>query len=178
MCKDSACHYQKFLVEIKCTFSHRDKKTIHECVLDKQFWLNEKLELKKEHPYMTQIQLQLYVYKLNTCHFITWNPQFCYCNIIEYDKEFDKKVGTLISFHHKYICHELVTRSLESKEQKAIEGNSEIFCCCQQPYNDDKEMIGCDNPTCKYKWIHYTCIQPPMKRAPKGKWICKFCKKI
>ncbi|EDO33191.1 predicted protein, partial [Nematostella vectensis] len=49
------------------------------------------------------------------------------------------------------------------------------FCVCQQPECEGDEMIGCDNPSCKYKWFHFTCIK--LKRAPKGGWYCKFCKK-
>ena len=36
-------------------------------------------------------------------------------------------------------------------------------------------MICCDNVNCSYKWIHYSCAN--MKRAPKGTWYCKYCKK-
>ena len=172
------CEYNKFLVEIKCTFKHREKKTIEECLEDKSFWHNPNDKtLKKNHPYMTQVQMQLYVHKLKKCHFVTWNPNFCHSVIISYDESFPDKIDKLKLFHKTFICRELVTRTIETANKKNVTKAPELFCFCQQPNNENEEMIGCDNAKCKYKWIHYTCINPPMKRPPKGIWFCKYCKK-
>ena len=69
--------------------------------------------------------------------------------------------------------HELVTRSMEQSEVE-VSNSVPLFCYCQQPNNENNEMIGCDNATCQYKWIH---LVPVWQRPPKGKWYCKFCKK-
>ena len=173
---DENCENKSFLVEIKCTYKHKDKTTINQCYEDKLFWLENDGSLKKNHQYMTQVQMQLYVYKINKCHFVTWSPNFLHVVVVPRDDNFKDQVEKLASFHTRYICPELVTRKIEQtkvNKKKVVE----LYCYCQTRNNENKEMIGCDNPDCKYKWIHYACIKPPMKRAPKSKWFCKDCKK-
>ncbi len=46
--------------------------------------------------------------------------------------------------------------------------NNELYCICQGiSYGD---MVGCDNPTCKYQWFHFGCVN--LESQPKGKWFC------
>ena len=33
----------------------------------------------------------------------------------------------------------------------------EVFCYCQQG-EDERPMIGCDNPKCPYQWFHVECL--------------------
>ena len=171
------CHGD-FLIEIKCPFKHKQKKSIEECLEDHTFCIGDDLHLKGDHPYMTQVQLQMNVYEIKKCYFAIWNPQFCFFTDIQYDGDFDKSLQTLVKFHKSHIAPELVTRrlELENGQKKSItkDSNAEIFCICQKPECEGDEMIGCDNPSCKYKWFHFTCIK--LKRAPKGVWYCKFCK--
>ena len=51
-----------------------------------------------------------------------------------------------------------------------------IICTCQKEYNENSDnVIGCDNENCPFKWPHFECAN--IKRVPKGKWMCKHCRK-
>ena len=40
-----------------------------------------------------------------------------------------------------------------------------------------KDMVGCDNENCKWKWLYFDCIG--LKRAPKSKvWYCPDCRRL
>ena len=169
------CH-GKFIIEVKCPFKHRHAKSINDCISDKMFCLDNELKLKSNHRYMTQVQMQMHIYNISNCHFLIWNSQFSHAVEISY-KDFNEKMDRLFQFHEKYIGPELITRrvegSLASNEETLKEDNT-LYCYCNQPYNENEEMIGCDNPSCKIKWVHYDCAN--IKKAPKGKWFCKYCK--
>ena len=171
------CH-GSFLIEVKCPFKHKDTATIEECCKDKTFCLDDNQVLKSDHKYMTQVQMQMHVYKVHYCHFVVWGPNFCEANIITYDYNFFQNVNHLVDFYHKIICKELVTRSLEnetaSKNQQEV---ATVYCYCQKPCDNTEPMVGCDNPSCQYQWIHFQCARPKLKRPPRGAWYCKDCKK-
>ena len=107
---------------------------------------------------MIQVQMQMYIYDIKFCHFVNWTPHFCTGVVIEYDESFPARVETLIQFHFKHITRELVTRNIERKTQLTRKENqaANIYCYCQKSYNENEEMIGCDNVNCSYKWIHYS----------------------
>jgi hypothetical protein len=171
------CH-GKFLIEIKRPYSHRDAKTVQECVANKDFCLDSNFQLKKTHRYMTQVQMQMYIYKTLICHFIVWTPNFCHSVIVNYDRQFENQVNRLVIFYSNHIVYELITRKIEHEKTctKKLQTSSERFCYCNQPYNENLEMVGCDNRECPYKWIHYKCAK--LKRPPQNSaWYCKECKK-
>ena len=111
--------------------------------------------------------MQMQIYGIKVCHFVT-NP---------YKEDFKNSMKFLIKYHKKVVSHELVSRKLE-KSETFMEARirKRGFCYCQQPESDES-MIGFDNPQCKFKWIHFKCIKPNLKRPPKGAWYCKDCKK-
>lgn len=45
---------------------------------------------------------------------------------------------------------------------------NEVYCFCQGVSYGD--MVGCDNPTCKYQWFHFGCVN--LEVQPKGRWFC------
>ena len=164
-------------VEIKCPFKHKDSKNIDECIKnDKTFCLDDNLQLKRNHKYWAQVQLQMYIYNTENAHFVVWTPQFCHISHIKYDPEFEKMVKKLITFHQRHVCRELVTRAIENSDINIKEKqHTELYCYCQQTFNEKKPMVGCDGENCNFKWIHYKCAS--IKRPPKGAWYCKECKK-
>eukprot|EP00795_Rhopilema_esculentum_P010025 gene10025-18655_t len=172
------CHGD-FLIEVKCPYTHRDKTNITQCLGDKKFCLDNDLELKSSHRYYTQVQMQMQIYGYKVCHFVVWGPHFCKGLTIPYKEDLKNSMKFLIEYHKKVVSHELVSRKLE-KSETFMEGQQElekeVFCYCQQPESDES-MIGYDNPQCKFKWIHFKCIKPNLKRPPKGAWYCKDCKK-
>ncbi|KZT05572.1 uncharacterized protein LAESUDRAFT_726850 [Laetiporus sulphureus 93-53] len=63
----------------------------------------------------------------------------------------------------------------EDLEEGAEEGgdaeDKELYCFCQKlSYG---EMIGCDNPNCRYQWFHLNCVnlKPPLPEN----WFCEEC---
>ena len=54
-----------------------------------------------------------------------------------------------------------------------FEQDKKIYCKCQE--NKDEEMIGCDNPNCKYEWFHLSCLG--LTKVPdSSEWYCDYCK--
>lgn len=49
------------------------------------------------------------------------------------------------------------------------------YCYCQGP--EEGEMVGCDNPDCKYEWFHLKCLG--FDSAPTSTfWYCPDCRKL
>ena len=51
-----------------------------------------------------------------------------------------------------------------------------MYCYCQQPEDDENDMIGCDFKNCKIEWFHLKCLK--IKKVPNGKWFCPDCRKL
>ena len=66
-----------------------------------------------------------------------------------------------------------VKNDLETDEE-ANTTSSEEYCYCRGP--EEGDMVGCDNPDCKIKWFHSTCLNMSL---PKCKyWYCPDCRKL
>ena len=103
-----SCH-GSFLIEIKCPFKHKDQINLQNCTRDPAFCLNKDLKLKENHRYMTQVQMQMFVYNIKICHFVIWTNNFCSGIQVIYNEDFAKEITTLTDFHKKHIGPELVT---------------------------------------------------------------------
>ena len=62
------CH-GKCLIEIKCPSKHKEKKNIQDCITDDIFRINSELQLKSNHQYMYQVQMQMFIHDTRTCRF-------------------------------------------------------------------------------------------------------------
>jgi len=47
------------------------------------------------------------------------------------------------------------------------------YCFCQK--NEPGDMIGCDNPNCRYKWFHFGCVGITAAPAEGEIWYCPEC---
>ncbi|GBE79810.1 hypothetical protein SCP_0210110 [Sparassis crispa] len=59
----------------------------------------------------------------------------------------------------------------EAMEEGGEGEDKELYCFCQKlSYG---EMIGCDNPQCRYQWFHLSCVnlRPPLPEN----WYCEDC---
>ena len=57
----------------------------------------------------------------------------------------------------------------------AVSSNEKTYCYCEGP--EYGEMIGCDNPSCRYEWFHLICLK--LVSQPKSKyWYCPDCRKL
>lgn len=48
------------------------------------------------------------------------------------------------------------------------------YCYCNEPEDESRDMIGCDNPSCSIEWFHIDCLK--IKSIPSGKWYCPDCR--
>jgi len=50
----------------------------------------------------------------------------------------------------------------------------ELWCVCQRP--SFGQMVGCDNPNCRFEWFHLPCVG--LRSMPRNsKWYCPPCRK-
>ncbi len=47
------------------------------------------------------------------------------------------------------------------------------YCYCNEPEDESRDMIGCDNSSCSIEWFHIDCLK--IKSIPSGKWYCPDC---
>jgi hypothetical protein len=50
---------------------------------------------------------------------------------------------------------------------------SDLACAACKSARDDDEILVCDGE-CK-RMYHMYCVKPPLKRVPRGRWLCKDC---
>ena len=68
------------------------------------------------------------------------------------------------------------TRSKTTETPVTVEKETEQavqYCICGQPENDN--MVECENPDCKHKWFHYTCMGITDPDSLPAKWFCPDC---
>ena len=92
--------------------------SIKDCLSDKSFCINEQLQLKQHHQYMTQVQLQMNVYGIKQSYFAIWTPNFIHVTAVNYSQDFENNLTTLVNFHKRHIAVELLTRKLELGSQE------------------------------------------------------------
>jgi hypothetical protein len=175
-------------LEAKCPYRWRDDN-VEDMLKDKDCHLDSNGELKPAHEYYAQVQMQMFVTNLNYAQVVTWMNSGCVISYVARNDMFiDDMVSTLSSLWQHAILPELMTRRLEYGQSLSVALNeddsempcqsetpAQLFCYCQQPYDDSVEMIGCDDPACRFKWFHLACAK--LKRLPKtSTWFCKQCR--
>ncbi|KAJ3429344.1 hypothetical protein M0812_24690 [Anaeramoeba flamelloides] len=58
----------------------------------------------------------------------------------------------------------------EEKEKEKDPNKTNSYCCGEEK---DDEWIQCDNPRCKKKWYHYSCVG--ITEEPTSNWYCQEC---
>lgn len=67
------CH-GKFLTEIKFPYKHRETDSLIKFAEDPNFCLDGNFQLKENHRYMTQVQMQMNINKIKKSHLVIWTP--------------------------------------------------------------------------------------------------------
>jgi len=107
-----ACHGDG-LVEIKCSFKHKDSN-IHE-ICDPSFYLDENMELKKSHRYYTQVQFQMYVCGKQFCDFVVFTNKDVLTTTVYYDADFvNQMVGKCVKFALEDLVPEIIQHKLQT----------------------------------------------------------------
>ena len=140
---------------------------------DKKFPVGKTHEIKRNHSYFYQMQMQMLLTKRSCCDFFVWSKG---------KENYDKlivRVNADISFQHelkaklinvfeKVILPECVRRKHDSNN----EHSQKLYCSCKRP--SFEPMIACDGKDCQVEWYHYVCVG--ITRAPKGSWYAPHVK--
>lgn len=165
-------------LEIKCPYSQKESDTELKYIIKRE----NGMELDRTHPYYSQIQMQLFITGKTHCDFMVWNPRTVLIERIKPDHSFwEVSSRKALLFHKHCVMPELCANYFTNKKlapSKVVNTNVDNsktvkFCICGGD-DDGRKMIACENENCKFQWYHTCCIK--MKRVPKGKWICKYCK--
>ena len=164
-----SCHKSRVL-EIKCPYKYCNG--FEGWQNDKDFPLAPNKALRKSHRYFYQVQLQMFIYDVQSCNFLVYKPSnpdsSMVVNVIQ-DKEFLKSlVSNLQTKFEKILLPEIVSRAKDT-----IQNDCKVYCTCQRPAFG--QMIACDGVNCSGEWFHYPCVQ--ITRAPKGSWFCRQCRR-
>lgn len=166
----------KGVVEVKCPYKYRDIDQ-SEIYMDTYCCLEKNNILKHSHKYYAQVQLQMYIFKVDFAQFVLWTPTFCIITQVTRDEDFIKQmIQKLSAIWKSHVLPELITRSIENRDCTTKPSGSVVqsqYCYCKK--STGEQMIGCDNPECEKKWFHLSCLK--RKTVPKGDWYCKDCKK-
>lgn len=164
------------VIEAKCPYKWANQNAPLEQLLgNKDCHLDSNGSLRESHKYYAQVQLQMYVCKVNYCHFITWSPTHCAITMVLRNDDFIGAMKTKISaFWNRHILPVLISDGALILEE--ANENETVFCKCQGD-KPDEPMVGCDNANCKFKWFHYSCVG--LKTKPrKAEWYCSAkCRK-
>ena len=171
------------LLEVKCPFKYRETR-LSDAVKAEDFCMKQNYGLKENHRYYTQVQLQMYVCKVDYVDFLVWTPIDCIISRVNRNDTFiSEMVKKLETVWYNHILPELVTRKLENgmdKENKSPVSYSAMSDTCIQTYcvckttEDSGAMVACDK--CDM-WYHPECLG--LKRLPVKKvWYCPDCRKL
>ncbi|GFU16752.1 PHD domain-containing protein [Trichonephila clavipes] len=95
------------LLEIKCPA--RGKGLVVEQIPPKNFFLDDSLNLKRNHVYFDQIQGQIDIWNLSRCYFVTSIDKNFHCQIIEFDENYWNLQKPLLGrFFQTYVLPEIL----------------------------------------------------------------------
>ncbi|XP_059847481.1 uncharacterized protein LOC132406183 [Hypanus sabinus] len=95
------------LLEVKCPYKHR-KHSINKACEDKDFCLESKDKLKKNHPYFTQVQCQMAVTGISKTDFVVYTEQDIAVVPVEFNGKFWKEtVEKLEDFYTRAVLPEI-----------------------------------------------------------------------
>ena len=109
---DPSCEQPYGFVEVKCTYSHRDK-TPREACEDKGFFCalsTNDVTLKRQHRYFCQVQGQMLVGERPWCDFVVYTNKGITVERIKFDPEFcDRMLVKLVDFYDNCLAPEMVS---------------------------------------------------------------------
>ena len=180
------------VVEIKCPFSCRERNFQKASEDSPSFCLeisqDGEFQLKHQHAYFYQIQLQMRLCEMDYGDFVIWRESELVVLRIRMDSAFVKEaMGKATEFFKYGVLPELLGRWYTRNPPVVLIGsdttdsdhscdpahNDDRFCYCREERDD--QLIGCDGDNCSIEWFHMKCLR--IKRVPKGKWYCPDCRK-
>lgn len=163
--RNCICH-GKGLLEVKCSFKHRDLNVSEIALIDPTFYLDRDLRIKQSHRYYTQIQFQMYVCQLTFCDFVVFTLKGISIHTVAYNPKFvNELVQKCSEFAFNRVVPEILCHKLSSQESETN------ICVCKRP--SFGKIVSCSKPDCEIKMYHLSCAN--LQRKPRGPWTCLKC---
>ncbi len=168
------------VVEIKCPLCASERSFREAAVGVRNFCLdalpNDKFQLKRNHSYYYQCQLQIFVTRRSFCDFVVWSNNELHTERITLDDTLiQSAIPTAEKFWRLCVLPELLgkwyTRNQPQSLHAQVEEDSGTWCYCKE--DKGGEMIACDGKSCLITWFHLDCVG--MSTVPRGKWLCPTC---
>ena len=120
---------------------------------DKKFPVTKSNEIKRNHPYFYQMQMQILLTKRSYCDFFVWSKgkQNSGKLIVRVDADisFQQELkATLINVFEKVILPECITR----KHDPNNEHSQKLYCISKRP--SFESTTACDGKNCQVEWYH------------------------
>lgn len=171
------------VLEIKCPYNGREDRARVLATQDSSCItiVDGAMKLREHHPYYYQIQMQMFVCKVNYCDFVLWTLKDFIAIRVHKDAQFCTKMVKRCEEYFKLILlpelcfHYWTDRCRGNLPQIAKDcdtSQDQLYCLCQGP--ESGKMVMCESAACKYVWFHFKCVN--VKRAPRGSWFCCECK--
>ena len=174
------------IIEIKCPFCASETSLQEAADRGKHFCLNElpdrKFQLRRDHGYYYQCQIQMFVTGRLFCDFVVWTPRDIYIERITFDKELIQTIvptakkfwklcvlpEPLGKWYTRQQCPDSYETSFHTQTEEEDSGK---WCYCREDRGEEK--IGCDgsqiqgtskdvgndlaveNKTVSHKWACY-----------------------
>ena len=169
------------IIEIKCPYNAKDMNVNDAAGNIDNFCIskdnNEKMELKRDHMYYYQVQMQLFVTSKKYCDFIVWTEKSAdrpYVERIVPDPVFvQEALAKAEIFFKKCIIPELLSKVYTVPKPVPSLNDGQKYCYCNTP--ESGHMLECTSGFCATKLFHKECMK--VKRVVK-KWICPSCRKV
>ena len=169
------------VVEVKCPLCAQESSLAEAASGIQSFCLQEcsegKYELKHEHDYFYQCQLQMFVTNRTYCDFVVWTEKDLHTERLTLDDALIRSaLPTARKFFSMCILPELLGKwytrpTTANDEPQELEEDSGLWCHCKQKKGGD--MVGCENRSCPAQWFHLECVG--LTTLPHGKWYCRTC---
>ena len=166
------------ILEVKCphclTSLSEGEQRADSCLESQE----DKFQLKKNHSYYYQVQLQLATTGTPYCDFVVWLSQenMHIERVVPDNAFFLTNVIKAEVFFKSCILPELISKwfTMGKSDTPAITSSS-LVCFCQQP--QEEGMVKCTSDACTFKYFHLKCLG--LMHVPRSKaYLCPNCRKV
>ena len=159
-------------VEVKCPYSIRDT-VVSDAVDCLSKTENGKPQFKHNHPYYSQVQLQLALTNHDFVDFVVWTPFDIFIERVQQDTLFIQT--NLVKAQELYVT--VILPELLARFYTCKESDDNLYCYCRVKFNDETLVLVCTNSNCVFKRFHLSCCG--LSRKPNLKtWACPDCRKL
>ena len=171
------------LVEVKCPLCIQQSSLGEAVDAVSNFCLEQKsdgkYQLKRDHRYYYQCQLQIFVTKRSFCDFVVWTTDELHVERLTLDDTLiTSALPSAESFFKLCILPELLGKwythkELQTRKNQSLQSEEDNGSWCYTKEGRGGDMIACENKSCSTVWYHLQCVG--LSAVPQGKWFCSTC---